>query len=404
MTKNVFSVPIFLIVLRESIEAGIIVSILLTFVHQLVTVTDEASEDAEVSKKSEDRAASEGVETLEDRPLTNAQLLRKLKIQVWAGTLSGFFIALAIGAAFIGVFYTNKLRDLWAQSEEIWEGVFSLIAAFIILVMGIAFLRLEQSKAKWRVKLAYAFQRKTEHNQHRSTKGKYALFLLPFITVLREGLEAVVFVGGVSLGEPATSIPLAVVIGLLCGAIISYLIYRGGSALAIHWFLVVSTCVLFLVGAGLFSRGCGYFQTYVFNRGVGSDVSEVGDGPGSFDVDGNVWHLLYGNPEGGKNQGGGWSIFNAILGWTNTATLGTILCYSFYWIAVIGILVYLKWSEGRSTILGFKSRAYREREARGRVAAGSKSHRDSDPEAATPDGASTEGGSLIYEKRPVEIN
>lgn len=27
------------------------------------------------------------------------------------------------------------------------------------------------------------------------------------------------------------------------------------------------------------------------------------------------------------------------LGWTNNATLGSILCYCFYWIAIIGILV-----------------------------------------------------------------
>lgn len=26
-------------------------------------------------------------------------------------------------------------------------------------------------------------------------------------------------------------------------------------------------------------------------QGVGGDVSETGDGPGSYDVDGNVWHL-----------------------------------------------------------------------------------------------------------------
>ena len=55
---------------------------------------------------------------------------------------------------------------------------------------------------------------------------KYAMFILPFITVLREGLEAVVFVGGVSLSEPATSIPLAVVVGVLCGVAVGYFIYR----------------------------------------------------------------------------------------------------------------------------------------------------------------------------------
>lgn len=77
--------------------------------------------------------------------------------------------------------------------------MFSLIASFIILAMGLAFLRLEQSKAMWRVKLAHAFEKKTETSNRKEGKsGKYALFLLPFITVLREGLEAVVFAGGVS--------------------------------------------------------------------------------------------------------------------------------------------------------------------------------------------------------------
>lgn len=30
---------------------------------------------------------------------------------------------------------------------------------------------------------------------------------------------------------------------------------------------------------------------------MGGDVAETGDGPGSFQVAGNVWHLEYGNPE-----------------------------------------------------------------------------------------------------------
>jgi len=68
--------------------------------------------------------------------------------------------------------------------------------------------------------------------QERQVKGfagnsrKYAMFILPFITVLREGLEAVVFVGGVSLTEPATSFPLAVIAGIFCGVLIGYFIYR----------------------------------------------------------------------------------------------------------------------------------------------------------------------------------
>jgi high-affinity iron transporter len=100
------------------------------------------------------------------------------------------------------------LTDLWAQTEQIWEGVFSLIASIIIYLMGIAFLKMDRARVKWRLKLTAAFdqsQRKaiggaeSDGDKREGSGGKWALFLLPFITVLREGLEAVVFVGGVRL-------------------------------------------------------------------------------------------------------------------------------------------------------------------------------------------------------------
>lgn len=55
-------------------------------------------------------------------------------------------------------------------------------------------------------------------------------------------------------------------------------------------------------------------------------------------------------------------IFNAILGWNNTATLGSVLSYVFYWIAIMVVLVYLKWKEGRISFFGFKSAVATRRE------------------------------------------
>lgn len=52
------------------------------------------------------------------------------------------------------------------------------------------------------------------------------MFILPFITVLREGLEAVVFIAGVSFSSPASAVPLPVVIGLLAGFAVGYLLYK----------------------------------------------------------------------------------------------------------------------------------------------------------------------------------
>lgn len=47
-------------------------------------------------------------------------------------------------------------------------------------------------------------------------------------------------------------------------------------------------------------------------------MGELAAGPGSYNVQGSVWQLDYGNPNN-VNSGQGWSIFNAVLGWTNSA-------------------------------------------------------------------------------------
>ena len=42
-------------------------------------------------------------------------------------------------------------------------------------------------------------------------------------------MEAVVFVGGVSLGQPATAIPIAAIVGIICGLIVGFAIYQFAS-------------------------------------------------------------------------------------------------------------------------------------------------------------------------------
>lgn len=86
-------------------------------------------------------------------------------------------------------------------------------------------LRIDRSKLKWKLKLEGAFDKKdhaelTDKEKKEGKSGKWTLFLLPLITVLREGLEAVVFVGGVSLGQSAKAIPLAAIVGLICGLVV----------------------------------------------------------------------------------------------------------------------------------------------------------------------------------------
>ncbi|KAI0113547.1 iron permease FTR1/Fip1/EfeU [Nemania sp. FL0031] len=327
--KDVFSVPVFLVVFRETLETVIIVSVLLAFLKQTL-----------------------------DGPHRDPVVYKALVRQVWLGVGVGFFICLVVAGAIIGTFYTVG-RDAWQANEYNYEGAFALFAAVIISFLGVALLRVGKMQEKWRVKLAKALEAPVNTSGSRAGwlkrfAEKYAMFVLPFVTVLREGIEAIVFIAGVSFSAPATAVPLPVVIGLIVGSIVGYILYRSGTTTRLQYFLVASTCLLYLVGAGIFSRAVWYLESQQWNNLIGGDAAELGNGPGSYDIDKSVWHVNCCGPE--YNGGGGWGIFNGILGWTNSATYGSVISYNLYWIAIIIALVVMRYRElkGHLPFLGPK--------------------------------------------------
>lgn len=321
---NVFAVQVFFIVFRECLEAIIIVSVLLSFLKKSLGQPDQ-----------------------------DQKVYKRLVKQVWAGSIGGVAVCLVIGGAFIAIFYTLG-HNIWSQSEDLWEGIFYLIACIIITIMGLTLLRINKMQDKWKVKIAQALIARSE-NHSRFWVGdwgrRYAMFILPFITTLREGVEAVVFVGGVSLGYPATAFPLPVITGIITGLAVGYLIYRGGNAMSLRIFMIASTCVLYLIAAGMFSKAVWSLQYHVFAARVGSDVAEEGNGPGSYDIAETVWHVNCCNPE----TDNGWDVFNAILGWQNTATYGSVISYNVYWDFIILVICCMLYEE-RTGALPFQRR------------------------------------------------
>ena len=45
------------------------------------------------------------------------------------------------------------------------------------------------------------------------------------------------------------------------------------------------------------------------------------------------------------NGGSGWGFFNAIFGWTNSATYGSVLSYNLYWLCVIASFLVMRYRE-----------------------------------------------------------
>ncbi|CAO3626085.1 unnamed protein product [Cunninghamella blakesleeana] len=143
--EDLFNVPIFFILFRETTEIAIIISVLLSFL-----------------KKTFDG---------------DSLVYKKLRKQVWIGSLIGFIICLCIGAAFIAVWYT-VLNDLWGNAELIWEGVFSLIATIMITLMGLAMLRVEKMQEKWKLKLAKAMEADQEEKKNKKLQKKKSFIKL----------------------------------------------------------------------------------------------------------------------------------------------------------------------------------------------------------------------------------
>jgi high-affinity iron transporter len=82
----------------------------------------------------------------------------------------------------------------------------------------------------------------------------------------------------------------------------------------------------------------------------------------------------FGNPE--LNGGGGWGIFNAILGWQNSATYGSVISYNLYWIAVISGFLAMRYKEvgGRWSLMKAKKQLVME-DQQSKASNGSSSQR-----------------------------
>lgn len=201
--------------------------------------------------------------------------------------------------------------------------------------MGLAFLRLPHARMKWRYKLlsavegAAGVEDKQSHHRRRKIRARAArgwiLFGLPFITVLREGLEGVVFLGGIGLTGSPLSIFTGAVAGFVIGGVLAVTLFAQTETMTLQRFTMFSTVILFMMGAGLASRSAYSLERQYFINGVGQAAAEAGDGPGSYRVAGNIWKLTWGNPEPGhEGYSGFWQLAQSLVGWNNIGTVWSV--------------------------------------------------------------------------------
>ncbi|KAL2614126.1 hypothetical protein R1flu_025818 [Riccia fluitans] len=282
---QVFSIPAFFILFRETLEASIILSVMLSLLEKIV----------------------------QDKHVRG-----RMKRLVWGGVLVGVILSLMAAAIFLSLYYTVA-KKAWDKSEPLWEGILSLIAVILITLMAFSMIRIDTWRSKWEKKLTKVTTDSVQNFSTGELQSKYALFLIPFTVIIREGVEAVIFLGGIGLQGSGTAYPLAAVTGAICGIAIGYAIYRGGSHVAFRWFLGASTLLLLVIAAGLFTSSVHEFEEYTHNEDF-------------------VWTLDCCD----QNGNGIWKLLNAVVGWRNEATVGTLTAYFVFWGFVIVSLLFLR--------------------------------------------------------------
>ena len=146
-------------------------------------------------------------------------------------------VAAAIVASIVGALFFNTLAGgFTGRAEEIFEGIVMLLAAVLLTFMILWMMR----------------QRHIALNLHRKIETKISggqkaeLFLLVFVAVLREGIETVIFLEAAALASLEGNGIVASLLGIIAAIVLGYLIFVVGKKINLKRFFNVTSVLLIL--------------------------------------------------------------------------------------------------------------------------------------------------------------
>lgn len=181
----------------------------------------------------------EGLESILIVGMLIVMLIKGEKRELLPAIHIGWLLALVAGA--LTWWGSHTLISISGAAREITEGVTALVAAAMLLYVGI-WIHRNQLAQDWRKYL------KEKFSKHVESEARFGLGLLAFLAVYRELFETVLFYEALSMqvGSQGTQmIWLGIAVGLAILLVIVFLMIRYGLRLPLQSFFKVSAALIF---------------------------------------------------------------------------------------------------------------------------------------------------------------
>jgi high-affinity iron transporter len=256
----------FLIMLREGFEATLVVAIVFTYLRKLHR-TD-------------------------------------LFPSVWVGVAAGIVLATTIGLVVhwtIGALEGNARLVAFAGIS---------VAAAVVLTWMIFWMRQQGSAIKGELR------ERVDHAVVSGAAGRGVL-LVAFTAVLREGIEAALFLIAAAVGTSSSDVFLGGVVGVLAAAVLGLVIYAGGRRIPLRGFFTATGVLLILFAGGLCAKAVFYLQ-------AAGDLGTANNAV--YDVTSAAWLTI--DTESGRFLAG-------IFGWDPRPSLEQVAVWLLYVVPVL---------------------------------------------------------------------
>ncbi|CNH34861.1 iron uptake transporter permease EfeU [Yersinia pekkanenii] len=164
---------------------------------------------------------------------------------VWIGVVTAVALCLAVG-----IFINETTGEFPQKQQELFEGIIAVVAVCILTYM-VFWMRKVSKSVKAHLEGAIDNALNPNSEQGRGRGQGWALVVMVFFAVAREGLESVFFLLAAFQQDVGIGAPIGAILGLTCAILVGMAIYWGGVKLHLAKFFKWTSLFILFVAAGL---------------------------------------------------------------------------------------------------------------------------------------------------------